>query len=130
MAERLRLFQEDLRHDPFWMLVGCILVNCTTWRAAKPVHAELMRNHTPESMAVLPPAKLYPIVKGLGFGAVRSRNLVGLAMAWVQKPPRTAADVLELPGCGKFARDSWAIFVDGAPADPTDKKLISYLKSR
>ena len=37
MSNGDRLFQEDLRTEPFWMLVACVLVNVTRWAQARPV---------------------------------------------------------------------------------------------
>jgi hypothetical protein len=37
--------------------------------------------------------------------------------------------VLELPGVGKYASDSWEIFVNkNLDVKPTDKKLLAYLE--
>jgi hypothetical protein len=39
-------------------------------------------------------------------------------------------DAIELPGIGKYGRDSWEIFVKkNLSVEPTDKKLIIYLDS-
>jgi hypothetical protein len=37
MSNGDRLFQEDLRTEPFWMLVACVLVNVTRWGQARSV---------------------------------------------------------------------------------------------
>ena len=128
-----RLFQEDLCGDPFSMVVACVLVNRTRWSVARDAHAELTaRWATPEALCgVDPAADVEPIVRSLGFGERRARNLVALASAWIERAPRAAADTIGLPGCGRYAHDSWSLFVDGRDdVVPTDAKLLSYVRRR
>jgi adenine-specific DNA glycosylase len=117
---------------PFWMLVACILVNRTQWATAKPVF-DLVRFKwpSPEHLAEADLRSLKPAVKGLGLYTRRSRDLRGMARRWLDGIPRTAEDVMELPGCGKYAADSWAIFVEGrTDVHPDDGKLTWYMKRR
>ena len=38
-------------------------------------------------------------------------------------------DIMELPGVGKYGKESWDIFVNGRKdIEPTDKKLKKYLE--
>lgn len=122
------MFQEDLLAQPYWMLVACSLVNLTNWETARPVHAGLMADYTVGEIAALDPEDLHERLQPLGLWRRRSASLVKLACAWLERPPSTAADVLKLPGCGRYASDSWAIFIDGrTDVDPTDGKLTWYL---
>jgi len=51
-----------------------------------------------------------------------------MAKAWLQGRPTCYDDVLKFPGCGKYAADSWAIFVEGrTDVEPSDGKLNWYL---
>lgn len=115
------------------MLVACILVNRCTWEVAEPVHRRLRVLFTIRSLAAIaddPDALrfLASVVRPLGFQNVRSRKIAALAAAWLRRRPRTAEDVLRLPGCGRYAADSWAIFVDGrTDVRPTDGKLNWHL---
>lgn len=126
------LFQESLYKDPFWMLVACSLVNLTTWKSAEPVFESIREKWpTPEELEKADPSVLYRMVAKLGFGKIRSTRLPALAAMYLYRSPKTAKDVLELPGCGKYASDSWAIFVEGRlDIEPTDKELIAWLEKR
>ena len=43
----------------------------------------------------------------------------------------TVGDVLTLPGCGRYAADSWAIFVEGRlDVSPSDGKLNWYVETK
>lgn len=125
-----RLFQEDLIGEPFWMLVACSLVNLTHWRQAEPVHAEIRRRWpTPKSLAHAEPGQLEEILRPLGLFRRRAASLRAMASAWMVDPPRTRRDVERLPGCGRYAADSWSIFVESADdVTVTDGKLLWYLR--
>jgi methyl-CpG-binding domain protein 4 len=133
-----RLFQETWRRRPFWMLVGCILVNRATWAKAEGVHREIMRRFpTPGLLTQAPRGELEALVRPLGLQRTRANNLIELAKVWQcerlhdrRKAVMPASGVLSLPGCGRYAADSWAIFVEGRRAPsvkPTDAKLKAYL---
>lgn len=101
-----RLFQEDLRHEPFWMLVACSLVNLTTWRKARNVF-RLLRALYPEPGDLASAGdELVELLCPLGLSNRRSQSLRSLDRVFHEKPPVQAADVLALPGCGKYAADS------------------------
>lgn len=130
--DEIKTFQEVLKDNSFWMLVACILVNMTNWKQAKPVLNELRDWYFDEShVALLDEEDLYEFLRPLGLWKRRSNSIINLAKAYRTKPPKTAEDVLKLPGCGKYAADSWAIFVEGrTDVEPTDKVLIHYLKRK
>lgn len=123
------LFQEYLYKEPFWMLVACCLVNQTTWTQAKPAFWAIKeRWPTVEKLSKADPGELYPILQPLGLGKIRSDRLPRMAKQYIADPPSTCRDVLRLHGCGKYASDSWAIFIDKrTDVLPTDKELIKYL---
>ncbi len=127
-----RLFQERLRFNPFWMLVACQLVNLTHWRQAEPVFRQLLATYlTPEVLARAAPGILYETLRPLGLGRKRAATLIELARAWIDGPPGDYDGVLGLPGCGKYAADSWAIFVEGrTDVEPDDGKLSWYVRQR
>lgn len=111
------------------MLVACSLVNLTNWETAEPVHTALAAGYTVEEIAGSEPERFHDLLRPLGLWNRRSLSLVRLARAWLQAPPANAGDVAKLPGCGKYASDSWAIFVEGrTDVDPTDGKLNWYLQ--
>lgn len=121
-------FQLAMRDDPFWMLVGCVLANRTRWSQAKPVHAEIRRRWpTPEALAGAPIGTVVGLLTPLGFRDRRGINLVNMAAAWAVGK----RDLRDLPGCGKYAADSYAIFVEGRiDVEPTDRVLKAYLEEK
>ncbi len=126
-----RLFQETLRRRPFWMLLACQLVNRTTWRLARPAHEELMRLHTIRSLATERPEALHDLLRPLGLWRRRAIIVPRMADAWLRRRPSSYDDVLELPGCGRYAADSWGIFVEGnTDVEPDDGKLSWYMDKR
>ena len=114
------------------MLVACSLVNLTTWEQAKPALSWLRSRYiVPEVLAVAREEDLHEALMPLGLWRRRSRSLIRLANAWLLSPPKSSNDVLKLPGCGRYAGDSWAIFVEGRhDIQATDGKRLWYLQER
>lgn len=111
------------------MLVACQLVNLTTWDAARPSLDWLRARYVvPRVLAAADPADLHDAMRPLGLWRRRSATLVRFAQAWVLQAPRTAQEVLRMPGCGPYASDSWAIFQDRrSDVTPKDGKLLWHL---
>lgn len=67
------------------------------------------------------------MLQPLGFATTRARRLQELARQVERRgglEDLTAEGVLDLPGCGQYAADAWAIFVEGNFAvDPLDEVL-------
>lgn len=127
----MKLFQETWRRRPFWMLVGCVLVNRATWAKAEHAHKVIMEMWpTPRHLRDADPVDLANVVRPLGFQNRRTSSLINLAEHWCAKGrPFHVIEPGELPGCGKYAADSWAIFVIGRrDVTPTDKKLKEYME--
>lgn len=124
------LFQEALYKEPFWMLVACCLVNRTRWVQAEPVFEKLRARYpTMADLAMAPISEVEDIVQPLGLFKRRALSLVRLAQDYMgDVPPANASEVKRLPGCGQYASDSWAIFVDGdLSIRPDDIELQGYL---
>ena len=111
------------------MLVACSLVNLTTWDQARPAYEWLRRRYVvPSVLAVACEADLHEAMRPLGLWRRRSSILIRLAQAWVHSPPQTSQEVRSLPGCGKYAADAWAIFMERrSDVDATDGKLLWHL---
>lgn len=127
------LFQEWLKDDPFWMLVACQLVNLTTWKAAKPVFEAIKVRYSIPELAVAPMEDIECLLKPLGLYRRRARSLTIMAHQWLSMSyrPVTRQDVLKLCGCGKYASDSWAIFIEkDYLVQPNDGALNWYLERR
>lgn len=122
---RERLIQEDYK-DPWKMLVCCILLNQTSNVQVRKVLTPLFEEiQNPLKCSSLSEEEISPIIKSTGFSSVKSRRIISLSKKWVEG----FSDVRELPGVGKYAMESWEIFVNGnLQIDPTDKKLKMYLE--
>lgn len=132
--KRGELFQERLKDRPFWMLVACSLVNLTTFDQAEPALELLMARYTPETLAAAHEEDLHSVLRPLGLWRRRARTLTAMAHRWSRRewdgdPVKTRLDVLQLPGCGKYAADSWSIFMEkDYLVNPDDGKLNWYLE--
>src|SRR5690606_25882865 len=91
----------------------------------------LMDEFTIEGLAKAKPEQLHGALKPLGLWRRRAILLIAMAEAWLEKRPQDWQEVDELPGCGKYACDSWRIFIQGhTSVRRQDGKLKWYLKSR
>lgn len=111
------------------MMVACQLVNQTTWTQGEPAFRWLRKNHTIRTLAKADTSELYEALQPLGLWRRRSSSLTEFAKSWTKSRPRTYNDILKMPGCGPYASDSWAIFVDGrTDVEPRDGKLTWYVE--
>jgi len=123
----IRLIQHDYLDNPWKMLVCCILLNQTTNQQVRKVLEplfELMPD--PESCIEADPTKIAEIIKLTGFYNIKAARIQKLSKKWIDgfEDPR------ELPGVGKYAMESWDIFVNKkTDFTPSDKKLKAYLDS-
>lgn len=119
------IIQEYLKHDPFKMLIGCILLNQTHHRQVWPILDPFFKRFpTPESISEENFEEIRDLIKGAGFYNRRSRSIIKFANAW----QKGFNDVSELPGIGKYAKDSYEIFIKGnSNIQVTDKVLTRYL---
>lgn len=112
------------------MLVACQLVNQTTWEQARPAFLWLRRTTGGSILrvALAEPEQLHCALRPLGLWRQRSIVIPRFARAWLQGRPGTYDEVMGMPGCGKYAADSWAIFVEGRlDVEPADGKLNWYI---
>ena len=125
--EREILIQEEYLDNPWKMMVCCILLNQTNNKQVRPILESvfgLIPN--PNSAVECNPDSLATIIKTTGFQNVKASRIIKLSQKWVGG----FNDAIELPGIGKYGRDSWEIFVrKNLSVEPTDKKLIIYLDS-
>jgi endonuclease III len=138
-TEYVPLFQEELRDDPFWMLVACQLVNLTHWRQAEPVFRELRDTCDGRSWNLMriPYDDLVEVLRPLGLQNRRAALLRKFAERWQELMDRYDGyaqdlrrhDIMKLPGCGRYAADSWEIFVEGnLDVETNDHRLNEYLE--
>ena len=121
---------------PLRMVVCCVLTARTKGRDSRVVARELMTEFpTAADLAGADVGRVRGIVGRLGFGEVRSRTLVALARRWLRFfegrwEGRTGFHVWGLlPGCGKYAKDSWDLFLrDDHTVEPSDGVLNLWLQ--
>ena len=127
MEEREILIQEDYLDNPWRMMVCCILLNQTNNKQVRPILSSIFEL-IPDPMSTIgcDPERLAAVIKNTGFQNVKASRIIKLSQKWVDG----FDDAIDLPGIGKYGRDSWEIFVKkNLSVEPTDKKLIIYLDS-
>lgn len=124
------LIQETLWPDEFKILVSCMLLNCTTRRAAEKVIPKLFERYPDaKSMAAADREELSSLIAVLGFRNRRTDNLIAMSKEYLKG---TWSHPRHLPGIGEYASAAWEIFVAGKlPKDPPrDHALVRYWKWR
>ncbi len=127
MAEREILIQEDYLDNPWRMMVCCILLNQTNNKQVRPILSSVFEL-IPDPMSTIgcDPEVLAAVIKTTGFQNVKASRIIKLSEKWISG----FNDVIELPGIGRYGRDSWEIFVKGnSNLEVTDKKLDAYLRA-
>ena len=124
--EREFLIQEDYLDDPWKMMVCCILLNQTNNKQVRPILDPVFGLIPDANSAVgCNPDSLATIIKTTGFQNVKAFRIKKFSEKWIEG----FNDIMELPGVGKYGKESWDIFVNGrTDIDPTDKKLKKYLE--
>lgn len=123
----LGLIQEDLRDSPWRLLVACMMLNQTSMRQVRPVLWSFFATWPgPEEARAADPTSMAEMLKSLGLQNRRSRLLIRMSEAFLSWDPAT--DVSTLPGLGRYAADSYNMFVRGTLV-PTaeDKELRKYV---
>lgn len=125
MMEREILIQEDYLDNPWKMMVCCILLNQTNNKQVRPILSSVFELiPDPISTIGCEPERLAAVIKTTGFQNVKASRIIKLSQKWVDG----FNDAIDLPGIGKYGRDSWEIFVNGnVNLEVTDKKLDAYL---
>lgn len=124
------LIQEELRSEPWKMLVACVLLNQTNIRQVRRVLPELFsRWPTAADLSEADAMELASIIRHCGLqnrrAATLKRMCAGMLVDGWESDPGS------LHGVGKYALDSWMIFQLGRfDVQPTDKELIRYLHER
>lgn len=121
-----RLIQEDYLDNPWKMTVSCILLNQTTNQQVRSILPDLFSKiKSPEHCSKMDPSEIYPIIRSTGFGNVKAKRIIAMSQKWIDG----FENVEDLPGIGKYGKESWDIFVNGKTNFlPSDKKLRMYLE--
>jgi methyl-CpG-binding domain protein 4 len=120
------LIQEALWPNEWLILVSCMMLNCTSRKQVVKVWPEFVsRFPTPQALLASDHETISTIVKSLGFGDRRAKNLVRMTEAYLCTNWEHAR---ELPGIGEYGSRSWEIFVKGelGSEPPKDHALVIY----
>jgi methyl-CpG-binding domain protein 4 len=122
----MAIIQQEFQHDPWKMLVGCIMLNQTSNKNVRQViYTFFDRWPTPQSVVNANPDDIREHIRPLGFYNVRTSRIQRFSLEYIEKRFIRAS---ELHGIGKYADDSYEIFIKGnLNVNPTDKILIRYL---
>ena len=122
----MAIIQEEFQHDPWKMLIGCIMLNQTSNRNVRQViYTFFDKWPTPQSVLDADTDEIREHIRPLGFYNRRTNTIRRFSEDYMNKSFTYAS---ELYGIGKYADDSYEIFIRGnTNVNPTDKILIRYL---
>ena len=122
----MAIIQQEFQHDPWKMLVGCIMLNQTSNKNVRQViYTFFDRWPTPQAVISADPTEIRDHIRPLGFYNRRTSTIQRFSREYIEK---NFSKACELHGIGKYADDSYEIFVKGnLNVQPTDKILIRYM---
>lgn len=123
------LIQEELRDRPWRLLIACMMLNLTNIKQVRPVITQFFLQY-PDAFAAANAShdEMASIIKPLGLYNRRTKNIIKFSYAWAfdDFDPQK---IEKLTGIGKYAVDSYNIFVNGSlDVTPSDLKLKKYLE--
>jgi methyl-CpG-binding domain protein 4 len=123
----MAIIQEEFQHDPWKMLVGCIMLNQTHNRQVRRVIYDFFEAYpNPQSITEDSLPDIAERLRPLGFYNRRANTILKFSNEYINKDYK---HVSELYGIGKYASDSYEIFInDNRNVNPTDKILNAYLR--
>ncbi|KAK3212760.1 hypothetical protein Dsin_017466 [Dipteronia sinensis] len=127
------LLQENQVHDPWRVLVICMLLNITSGKQARRVITKLFRLCPDAKTATeVPTEEIEKVIQTLGLQKKRSMMIQRMSQEYLRED---WTHVTQLHGIGKYAADAYAIFCTGnwEQVHPKDHKLTNYwdlLKSK
>lgn len=122
------LLQEDHAHDPWRVLVICMLLNLTTGRQVGRVLANFFHLcPNPEAAIEVATESIGEVIHSLGF---YNKRAIGIQQFSKEYLNESWIHVTELHGVGKYAADAYAIFCTGKwdRVQPNDHMLVKYWK--
>ncbi|KAF8038261.1 hypothetical protein BT93_B0957 [Corymbia citriodora subsp. variegata] len=121
-----RLLQESHWHDPWRVLVICMLLNVTTGKQTAQYLDALFKEYPDATKAAEASVEtLESIIQALGLKRKRARMIIRLSREYLDE---SWTHVTQLHGVGKYAADAYAIFCTGKwkEVNPLDHKLQDY----
>jgi methyl-CpG-binding domain protein 4 len=121
------LIEEQVYHDPWRLLVACMLLNKTSGVQVRKVLWELFTYApTAEAAVKADVAKVEAMIRPLGLFRKRAVMFKRFSQEYLEKE---WTDPQELHGIGQYAADAYYIFCRGEWRDrakPADKDLLKY----
>jgi len=123
----MAIIQQEFQHDPWKMLVGCIMLNQTNNKQVRQVIYDFFRSYpTPQSITQESIPDITERLRPLGFYNRRAQSILRFSYEYINKE---FEHITDLYGIGKYASDSYEIFIKkNKNVQPTDKILIRYLE--
>jgi endonuclease-3 len=114
---------------PFELLVATILSAQSTDQRVNMVTPALFKRYpNARALAKATPAKLEPQIHSTGFFRAKSKSLIGMATALIEKHdgevPATMAALIELPGVGRKTANVVLGHALGVPGLPVDRHVL------
>ena len=115
--------------NAYELLVATILsAQCTDERVNQVTPALFKRYPNARALAAATTAELEPQIQSTGFFRAKSRSLVGMANACVERfhgeVPKTMAELIELPGVGRKTANVVLGHALGVPGLPVDRHVL------
>jgi endonuclease III len=120
----------ELNHsNPFELLAATILsAQCTDARVNLVTPALFARYPTPDDLAHAESSELEQIVRSTGFYSAKSRSLIGMANALIDRydgdVPTALDDLVSIPGVGRKTANVVRSVAFGLPGLPVDTHVI------
>jgi methyl-CpG-binding domain protein 4 len=120
------IIQQEFAHNPYQMLIGCIMLNQTgNKNVRKVIYSFFDKWPSPQSVLKADENEIREHIRTLGFYNVRTQRIIKFSYEYINKKFSKAN---ELYGIGKYADDSYEIFIKGnLNVQPTDKILLRFL---
>ena len=102
------------------------MLNLTSYKQVRKVIFEFFKKWpSPKKASQAKQEDMASMLKPLGFYNRRSKQIIRFSKEYLEKK---WSDPIELYGVGKYAADSYKIFIERSlDVEPTDKKLIRYV---
>lgn len=122
----MAIIQQEFQHDPWKLLIGCIFLNQTSNKNVRQViYTFFERWPNAQSVIDADSNEIREHIRPLGFYNIRTQRVIRFCQEYINKRFSKAS---ELYGIGKYADDSYEIFIRGnLNVQPTDKILKKYL---
>jgi methyl-CpG-binding domain protein 4 len=121
------IIQNQYRDNPWKMCIACILLNQTTNVQVRPILKNLFEKFPiPQKMIDAKDQEIIDIIRSAGLYNRRTATIKRFSKEYIRQSHN---HISELHGIGRYASDSYEIFINGnLNISPTDKVLIKYLK--